>query len=347
MTGQDVAGRWQAAMERADTELLDCLAVNLAVLLAWHGAADVRTPFAARWRFRLRDDAAGGSRLDLPPQDLAEDLRELAGWELRWRPAANLAGQLPAWASSCDEDQPVLVVADAFDMPWVPYAGHEHMEHSFIVAAVDRGCLTITDGYANTTEWGAAQPVTATVGPAEIASLLAGAGRWSAPRQVGLPAAAGCARSLAPTTIARLVRESADEICTAHEAGRYEFFLRQAATLAQAGDLAPVAVDSWLLARSRRLHARWLDKDAAACVPVTLRQDFGASVAAAWTRAAEISYIGLRRARSGRAVPPAVIDCLRQACSAEHDLARVIRDGSRPDAVTAQAHAAPGGALRC
>ena len=136
MTGPDVAGRWQAAIERADTDLLDCLAVNLAVLLAWHGAADVRTPFAARWRFRLRDDAAGDSRLDLPPRDLADDLRELAGWELRWRPAADLAGELAAWASSCDEGQPVLVVADAFDMPWVPYAGHEHMTHATAIAEI-------------------------------------------------------------------------------------------------------------------------------------------------------------------------------------------------------------------
>jgi hypothetical protein len=341
VTGPGAAGRWRAAMGRADTDLLDCLAVNLAVLLAWHGVADVRTPFAARWRFRLRDHGAGGRRPDLPPEDLAEDLRELAGWELPWRPAAGLAAELATWAAACDEGEPVLVVADAFDMPWVPYAGHEHMEHSFIVAGVDDGSLTIADGYVNTTEWGAAQPVTATVGRAEIAGLLTGAGRWSDPRPAGSQAA-GTACSPAATTIARLVRDNADGICTAGEAGRYDMFLRQAAALVQASDLAPVAMDTWLIARSRRLHARWLDSDAATCVPATVRRDFGASVAAAWTRAAEMSYIGLRRARSGRAVPPAVTECLRQACSAEQDLARVMRDGSGLAAATAQ-----DGRLRC
>lgn len=160
----EATARWHAAMERADTDLLDCLAVNLAVLLVWHGAADVRTPFAARWRFRLRGDRAGDGRPDLPPQHLAADLRELAGWELRWQSAADLGSELPAWAAACDDGQPVLVVADAFDVPWVPYAGHEHMEHSFIVAGVDGDRLTIADGYTNTTEWGAARPVTATVG---------------------------------------------------------------------------------------------------------------------------------------------------------------------------------------
>ncbi len=347
MTGPSAAGRWYAAMERADTDLLDCLAVNLAVLLAWHGAADLRTPFAARWRFRLRGDGAGGSRLDLPPQDLAQDLRELAGWELRWQPAADLASELPAWAVACDEGQPVLVVADAFDMPWIPYAGHEHMEHSFIVARVDGDCLTITDGYANATEWGAAQPVTATVGRAEIAGLLAGAGRWSVPRPAGSPAAGSADCPLAATTIAQLVRDNANEITAAREAGCYDSFLRGAAALAQAGDLAPVAVDSWLLARSRGLHARWLDSSAAAWVPAKVRLDFAANVATAWTRAAQMSYIGLRRARSGRAVPPALSECLRRACAAEQDLALAMRCGTGPAAVTAQGSPARGGALQC
>lgn len=305
-------------MARVDTDLLDCLAVNLAVLLAWHSSADVRTPFAARWRFRLRRDGAGGTaRPDLPPQDLAEDLRELAGYELRWHPADDLAGELPAWAAACDKGEPVLVVADAFDMPWCPYAGHEHMEHSFIVAGVGRDCLTIADGYVNTTEWGAAQPVTATAGQAEIARLLAGAGRWSVLRPAGL---------VAGRTAAQLVGDNADDIAAAGEAGHYEVFLRQAAALAQAGDLAAVALDSWLLARSRRLHSRWLDSHAATWLPARVRQDFAATVAGAWTRAAEMSYIGLRRARSGRAVPPAATECLRQACTAEQDLARVMRD---------------------
>jgi hypothetical protein len=328
MTGAGPAGDWPAAMARADTDLLDCLAVNLAVLLAWHGAADVRTPFAARWRFRLRADEAGNPRPDLPAGDLAEDLRELAGWELRWQPAPELAGARPAWAAACDQGRPVLVVADAYDMPWVPYAGHEHMDHSFIVASVDDAGLTIADGYANTTEWGAARPVTAQAGRAELASLLAGSGRWSVPRPAGTAAARGAGRALTAAAIAGLVAGNAGEIGAAGRDGRYDSFLGWADQRVRAGDLAPVALDSWLLARSRGLHARWLDSDAAAWVPATVRQDFAARVAAAWTRAAQMSYIGLRRARSGRAVPPAVTESLREACAAELDVAR-------------------GGALRC
>jgi hypothetical protein len=334
--------RWHAAMARADTDLLDCLAVNLAVLLGWHGHADIRTPFAARWRFRLRATAAGDCAPDLPAFDLAEDLRELAGWELRWQRAGYLGSQLPAWAASTDEGQPVLVVADAFDMPWVPYAGHEHMEHSFIVTRADGASLTVADGYANTTEWGAARPVLATLGPDETRRLLACPGRWSVPRPAGRPAVR---RPLAATDVARLIRDNADEIGAASRAGRYQVFLRRAAALAHGKDLSPLALDSWLLARSRRLHARWLDSDAAAWVPASVRQDFSALVAAAWARAAEMAYIGLRRARAGRAVPPAMADSLRQACSAEQDLARIMRYGSA--AGPAQGLTAQGGAFQC
>jgi hypothetical protein len=241
----------------------------------------------------------------------------------------------------------VLVVADAFDMPWVPYAGHEHMEHSFIVTGVDGDNLTVADGYANSTEWGAAQPVTARVGRAAIAGLLAASGRWSVPRPVVPATASGTSCSPAATPIAQLVRANADDICAARAAGRYQIFLRRAAALVRAGDLAPVALDSWLLARSRTLHARWLDRDAATWVAATVRQDFAASVAAGWSRAAEMSYVGLRRARSGRAVPPAVTQCLRQACSAEQDLAAVLRHGPDPAAVMAPGPPAPGGASRC
>lgn len=344
MTGLGAAGRWHAAIERADTDLLDCLAVNLAVLLAWHGTADVRTPFAARWRFRLRRDGTADGRPDLPARDLADDLRQLAGWELCWQPAASLASEVPAWAAACDAGWPVLVVADSLDMPWIPYAGHEHMEHSFIVAGVDGSRLTITDGYTNATEWGAAEPVTATVGRAEIAGLLAGTGRWSVPRPAGRRVAAPTPTA---TTVARFLRDNADEIRAAYAARRYDTFLRWAAAQAHAGDLAPVALDSWLLARSRRLHARWLDSSAAAWVPAEVRLDFAASVAEAWTRAAQMCYIGLRRTRSGRAVPPALTECLYQACSAEQDLGRVARYGTGRTSVAAQERRAQGGAPRC
>lgn len=338
MNAPAAAGRWQAALAQADTDLLDCLAVNLAVLLAWHGVADVRTPFAARWRFRLRSAKTGDGRPDLPPQDVADDLRELAGWELQWQSAVELASELPAWAAACDEGQPVLVLADAFGMPWVPYSGHEHMEHSFIVAGVGAGDFTVVDGYTNTTEWGAAQPVATTAGRAEIAGLLAGPGRWSVVRSAG---------SSPATSPARLVQDNAEQIRAAGEAGCYEVFLSHAAALVQAGDLAPVALDTWLLARSRGLHARWLDSDAAAWVPARARQDFGTTVTAAWTRAAEMSYIGLRRARSGRGVPPAVTECLRLACSAEQELANVLCNDFRPAAVAGRDPTAPGGAPPC
>jgi len=337
-TSPDAVGHWQAALAQADTDLLDCLAVNVAVLLAWHGDADVRTPFAARWLFRLRGKGTRDSRPDLPPQDLADDLRELAGWELQWQSAAELAGELPAWSTTCHGGQPVLVVADAFDMPWVPYCGHEHMEHSFIIAGVGDRDLTVVDGYTNTTEWGAAQPVTSTVGRPEIAGLLAGPGRWSVVGPAG--------SSPAPNP-ARLVQDNAEQIRSAGQAGCYEAFLSHAATLVQAGDLAPVALDTWLLARSRGLHARWLDSEAAAWVPAPTRRDFSATVTAAWTRAAEMSYIGLRRARSGRGVPPAVTECLRVACSAEQELANVLCHDFRSAAVAGRRRTAPGGAPQC
>lgn len=316
--------RWQAAMARADTDLLDCLAVNVAVLLAAQGAADVRTPFAARWRF---DPAPGGAdplRHPAAEQHLDADLRDLAGQRLTWHPAGDTEGQLPAWASACDGGQGVLVTADAFGLPWLPYAGHQHMEHSFIVTAIGRDELVIADGYTNATEWGRAEPLTASIPTAEITALLAGGGRWA----VLVPVARPGTGSPPETSLHAVVRHNAEEIIAAHEAGRYDMFLSDAAASVAAGELEALSVHTWLLARSRRLHARWLADQGAGLLPEAATEQFTGTVAAAWARAAELGYIGLRRARAGRAIPPSVTEAVQQACSAEISLARTLRNGA-------------------
>jgi hypothetical protein len=300
-------------MARVDADLLDCLAVNVAVLLADQGAADVRTPFAARWRFDPAPGDADPLRHPAAEQHLQADLRDLAGQRLTWRRAQELGSQRRAWAQTCDGGHGVLVAADAFDLPWLPYAGHQHMEHSFIVTGAGRGELVIADGYTNATEWGRAEPLTATVAVADIAALLVGGGRWA----ILAPAAPPPVPDLA-----EVARRNAAEIIAAHQAGRYDAFGRDAAAQVAAGNLEPLSVHTWLLARGRRLHARWLDDQGSACLPEAARKEFTGSVAPAWARAAELAYIGLRRARAGRAVPPTVTEALQQACSAEVSLAR-------------------------
>jgi hypothetical protein len=315
MTEPGGPGRWQAAMARVDTDLLDCLAVNVAVLLADQGATDVRTPFAARWRF---DPAPGGTdplRHPAAERHLEAGLRDLGGQRLTWHQVQDLGSQRQAWTHTCAGGQGVLVAADAFDMPWLPYAGHQHMEHSFIVTAAGHDELVIADGYTNATEWGRAEPLTATIATPEIAALLAGGGRWAVLAPAAPPPVPG---------LAEVVRRNAGEIAAAHDAGRYDAFLRDAAAQIAAGNLAPLSVHTWLLARNRKLHARWLDDQGSACLPEAARKDFAGSVAAAWARAAELAYIGLRRARAGRAVPPSVTEAVQQACSAEVSLARTL-----------------------
>lgn len=301
-----------------DGELLDCIAVNVSVLLRHRGAADARSPYACQWRFAFTDADGGLPVLEHEPA--LSVVAEQTGHRLR---EIELPASAEALAELVERAGPVLLLGDAFAMRWVPYHGHAHMEHSLIVDGVsaDGRWADVADGYRNRTEWGDAAPCRVRLEVAELLAICApgGALRVHVLEQAGPPR---------PVDAPAWLRRNAAAMCGAEAATSLAVFADRAR---MDGDGLPERFERfvlacWLTYRARALHARWLasvERERAQVLPPGFAAAFDESVVGAWRRAMEFSYVASRRVRLGRALPPAPFDIVAgQAAPAELDLAR-------------------------
>ncbi|MGI5499282.1 hypothetical protein [Lentzea sp. CA-135723] len=304
-----------ALLNRVDSPFLDCVSDDLALLLAQAGADDVRTPFASRWKFCLIEDSAGPPRLNLPSRDQDPWLATRTGFLPRWRDVGgDVAAAVQAWHTELRAGRAVLVVGDAFHMPWLPYHRNEHMAHGFVVEGMDslgEPVLHVVDPYDNATAYGRAAPVTTKIGLADVALALGG-GSWAVLDRVGEPT---------PVDVPHQVRTNAEGILAAHRDGSF-------ARLSDGhADLDREAVDNlalqvWLLVRDRSLHRLWLVDVRAELRRIGLEDlpaRFEAELVPAWRKASEMAYVATRRVHAGRAAPRSVLDAVRTA--AEHETA--------------------------
>jgi hypothetical protein len=277
-----------------DAELLDCYDDNLQVLARHAGATDVRTPFFRDWGFTAR----GAQR---EPQFFREPverrLRQDCGLAVTWHPAR------PSGVDACTAllatGRPVLAVADAYDMPWLPYAGHAHMTHSFVIDAIDGGGVRIADAYHNDTAWGVARPLRTTISTDRLAGLL------GAEARIATLDPAGDAAPPEPAEVVHANAAALDAVALRDYAAEIRDRLDDRAAA------AALALACWLGVRSRTRYARWLAELAErdpAVAPVAAR--FREEVAPAWRRASERAYIAQQRADRGRAVPAGAFDAL-------------------------------------
>jgi len=296
-----------ALLGRVDSADLDCVCDNVALLLAHAGVADVRTPFALDWRFDLVEGRGGRPRLDLPPASLPELLAERTGFTLEWRPVGALDEAVAEWREALGRGEPVLVVGDAFDLPWVPYHGRKHLDHGFVVEGVEDGVTHVVDAYDNVTQWGRAEPLATTVPVADLAAALED-GSWTLLVRVG---------DAAPLDLGERLADNAAAIVAAEADGSYRRFV-DAHREPDEPTLDNLTLQTWLLARNRALHARWLaDQEGLG----ELAERFETEVVAAWRRAAETAYMALRRVSAGRQPPPAAFEATEAAVAAEPALA--------------------------
>jgi hypothetical protein len=318
-----VFARCGAHLPKIDSAYLDCVSDTLAVLLAARGVEDVRTPFACDWRFDLIEEPEGPHRLDLPPRGQDDLLGRRTGWRPRWQPIVSLDTDLPVWRDMLASGVPVVLVGDAFGLPWTPYSGHEHMDHGFVLEGIEHDGETtahIVDPYENATQWGRALPVCTRVSLRSLASALTG-GRWA----VLEPAAA--APAIPPGAV---LLGNARAILTSAEQGHYQRFVDQYRPL-RMQELTHLALQTWLLTRSRGLHGRWLATLPEDVLAARLRDRFADEVETSWQRAAEITYLALRRVGSGRAAPTSVLTALQTAAEAEAAFAaEVLAGGGQP-----------------
>jgi hypothetical protein len=267
-------------------EALDCVQANLAVVADQQNGAQAHLALGALLRFPV--DSSSEARL--------AEACELAGIQVaqRWDglDGARL-GQL------CLDQPQLYVVADAYAMPWLPYAGREHLEHSFLLSAGTTS--TVIDAYHNDTPWGEIRPAV-----------------WKLDR-LTLPDATAYLLEVLPSKleVPNIVLSNASAMAAAAPAiDRYvaEFDLRQ------------LVLDVWLLARSRQLHAAWLES-------VGLASAEAEQQAKDWLAFAGQTFLAMRRADRGGAVSPVDAE-LRRLLHGDVELAGRTADRLVQDAVT-------------
>ncbi|GAB3677991.1 acyl carrier protein [Saccharopolyspora tripterygii] len=251
------------------SELLDCVQANLAVLADHHHGPGAHLNLGAELRMSWRGDELPTVEPELE-RHLA-DARRLLGLD----PSGDEVVVDEPLTERVRPGQVAYVVADAFELPWVPYFGQRHMEHSFLLGPDG----TVHDAYDNDTPWGPAAP-----------------GTWHHP---GLRLA-GPARVLHfdPVPIADPVPTVAD-VDVAQYLRAYKTHADRVAALER------LTLETWLLRRSRALHAAFREhrgEPEPAAVAEHLQ---------GWNALVEQTYLAARRVARGRPEPSGVLERMR------------------------------------
>jgi hypothetical protein len=269
-------------------ELLDCLQANLAVLADRQHGQGRHLALGAWLRFDPRPGASGLPTVEPPLVDQLRDAERLVGLRVDVRRQVGSATEAVAMLAQHDG---LYVVADAFHLPWVPYHGRQHMEHSFLLGR-DGDRVAVTDAYHNDTEWGRARPAV-----------------WSLARQEFmkvLPAGADV-MVLAPVDAEPpqpYIQVPAPQVMAAYLAAYREYPDRTEA-------LYRLTLETWLLARARRLHGALLEQlhgQRVSSVTEHLKQ---------WQLLVEQAYLAYRRVRAGKPEPTGVLDRLAALLGAD------------------------------
>ena len=270
---------------RAD--LLDCLQANLAVLAdRWHGpGAHLR--LGATLSFQPRTEPGSLPTVEPTVDEQLASAQRLTGLHVAQRWPAVDGARLVELA---DAHGVLYVLADAYHLPWVPYHRNRHLEHSFLVEPGDGG-LTMTDAYFNDTPTGAARPCRRHLSPADLLAAL--------------PDGAEVVR-LTPGPPGEA---PAPEVTGFEDVEHFRHAYAGAADRVAAFDA--LTLQTWLLARSRKLHSAYLD---ATGVP---GGDARTAHLVRWDQLAEQTYLAARRVQRGRAEPPALLATLADILAAD------------------------------
>jgi acyl carrier protein len=260
------------------SELLDCVQANLAVLADRFHGRDTYLRLGAVLRFA--PDSRGLPTVE-PSVDLhLADAERLAGLSIAGRWSNVDEHNLVRLAR---EHGRLYVLADAFDLPWVPYYRHRHLEHSFLLE-VHGNTATVTDAYHNETQWGRALPDSWEY---RLAKLI-------------LPNRAEVIR-FARGELAEIQPEVEFTSTVESYVDAYREPLHRSAVLEH------LTMQTWLLARSRKLHAAYRRLDVADHL-------------VRWDRIVEQTYLAARRVARGRAEPPGLLDAIGAMLTADREI---------------------------
>lgn len=273
-------------------DLFDCLQVNLALLADLRHGPGTHLRLGAVLDFRPRLDGGWWTVEPVAAAQVDHSAR-LLGLEAGRHRHGCPADRVPELLG---EGEPLYVVADAYHLPWLPYAGHEHMRHSFLVHAHGDG-VRVWDAYRNDTRWGPAVP-----------------GSWDLTEK-DLVAALGDTADVVSFTGAALpeLRPAVELDDPAGYLAAYTGAPDRPAAFAR------LTLQTWLLARSRRLHAAYRGMDRA--VPEHL---------AAWQGLAQQTYLAWRMVQRGRAAPEAPLRRLGELLHQDRAVFAVRPAGGEP-----------------
>lgn len=268
-------------------ELLDCIQVNLAVLAdQWHGDG-THLALGTRLSFEPHLGPQDLPTIERSLADHLHDAEDLLGLRVIGHHRADAADLI-----AMPQQETRYVVADAFHLPWVPYHENSHMAHSFLIQH-DEGGVLVIDGYHNDTPWGPARPGAWRLSVQQLTDAL--------PMAAEIVLFAPIPGSAIPLPDVR----PPDPGVVADYVAAYRDYDDRATALAQ------LTLETWLLARSRRLHAV-----ARTSVPT----DSNTGVAAHlrdWTSLVEHTYLAHRRVLRGRPEPHGVFDRLAAVLTAD------------------------------
>ncbi|MFF2392314.1 hypothetical protein [Nocardia sp. NPDC058114] len=254
----------------------DCVVGNVAALLGLH---------------RYDPDRVLGSAFCAGPAPDAQGVPSFGHLGARQLERAVHTGSLRYREFDADGDLvpsiPYMAIGDAFDMAWTPYRGRKHIEHGFLVLGADLAF----DAYRTITEFGEAVPTAITGRDLRAVSVQ---------RRMNLLIGDVAADFIADPVAYR-----------DHDAAsRYSRLLHK-----QMLSLEQLALDTWLVARARRVNARYRNS-----YDGRLGEELSSS-GEAWTRASELVYMALRRSRRGRPVPLTYVDAIDAALAIDTDVA--------------------------
>lgn len=307
---------YEALLPRLDSAYLDCVTCNAALLLLHAGQGDVRTPFAYQWYFAFEENLPQAQPL-LGKTSFIEAVDIWTGYRIQ-QARLSISNCLDVLRAFIKRGQPVLVFGDAFCMPWLPYYGHEHLEHSFIVDGIDEDeqLIHIVDAYENVTEWGHAQPVACELAAATLPDMLNREGAYAGTLLFVEKKQKGADRSIKAALL-----ENAQQMIAAHQRQRLHTFARYYQALMPDSSAAKrFTLALWLIARVRALHGCWLDDIAEqqpALLPSLYAQHYQEQVVIPWKRASEQAYLLQRRILRGHKAPEACFSMLEEVIAAQ------------------------------
>lgn len=284
---------WSPVLDGLHAAELDCLQANLAAVADVHHGEGAHVALGAAPRFAPAFPPDGPPSLDAPVDTRLDEASRLLGLSVSLR-EDGLDG--PALRRLAAAHGPLYVVGDAHTMPWVPYFGQKHMEHSFLLVSAGGSC-TVVDAYHNDTPWGSARP-----------------GVWRVPDfDAAVPKSSAFALSVSAVPAPDVDFELVATVRSLDFIDRYVTAVRQYSDRPAGWDA--LVLDVWLIARTRALHARWL---AASGVDDGGR---AAESAQAWQTLAAQTYVAMRRAQRGGGMPAALVDRVHELLLADEALA--------------------------